>query len=89
MRLISFVCAFQMFQFIFLNQQILKLTTDLRNHPGMNYNSKNIPIVIVNDDPGFFNTKGLSYDFYYAFMAFTSAKSGLQSLKQFVWNSIK
>jgi adenosine deaminase CECR1 len=44
---------------------------------------------IANDDPGFWNAKGLSYDFYYAFMAFTPADSGLQVLKQLAWNSLK
>lgn len=31
----------------------------------------------------------MSYDFYYAFMAFTPADAGLQVLKQLAWNSLK
>jgi adenosine deaminase CECR1 len=44
---------------------------------------------ISNDDPGFWNAKGLSYDFYFAFMAFTPADTGLQVLKQLAWNSLR
>ncbi|CAH1735729.1 unnamed protein product [Chironomus riparius] len=72
-----------------ISNQVLHLVQDLRNHPAAFYISENVPIVIANDDPGFWNAKGLSYDFYYAFMAFTPADSGLQVLKQLAWNSLK
>lgn len=72
-----------------LSNQILRLVNDLRNHPAAFYISENIPIVISNDDPGFWNAKGLSYDFYYAFMSFTPADAGIKVLKQLVLNSIK
>ncbi|CAO1424515.1 unnamed protein product [Diamesa tonsa] len=72
-----------------ISNQVLHLVQDLRNHPAAFYISENIPIVISNDDPGFWNSQGLSYDFYYAFMAFTPADTGLQILKQLAWNSLK
>jgi adenosine deaminase CECR1 len=72
-----------------ISNQVLRLVNDLRNHPASFYISENIPIVICNDDPGFWGAKGLSYDFYYALMALSPANSGLQVLKQLAWNSIK
>jgi adenosine deaminase CECR1 len=72
-----------------ISNQVLKLEDDLRNHPAAFYISENIPIVICNDDPGFWGSRGLSYDFYYAFMAFAPSYSGLEFLKQLGWNSIR
>ncbi|KAL5282665.1 CECR1.2 family protein [Megaselia abdita] len=72
-----------------ISNQILGLVSDLRNHPGSFFLSQDVPMVICNDDPGFWNSKGVSYDFYYAFMSFSSYTSGLKTLKQLVWNSIK
>ncbi|XP_061393073.1 adenosine deaminase 2-like [Musca vetustissima] len=72
-----------------LSNQILHLVWDLRNHPGTFFMAENIPIVICNDDPGFWNAKGLSYDFYYAIMSMAPNYAGLKTLKQLVWNSVK
>ncbi|CRK88796.1 CLUMA_CG002502, isoform A [Clunio marinus] len=72
-----------------ISNQVLHLVQDLRNHPASFYVSENIPIVIGNDDPGFWNAKGVSFDYYYAFMDFTPADEGLQVLKQLAWNSLK
>uniref|UniRef100_D3TQW4 Adenosine deaminase n=1 Tax=Glossina morsitans morsitans TaxID=37546 RepID=D3TQW4_GLOMM len=71
-----------------ISNQVLHLVWDLRNHPGAFYLSQNIPVVICNDDPGFWGAKGLSYDYYYAIMSLASNQSGLRMLKQLVWNSI-
>ncbi|XP_055903897.1 adenosine deaminase 2 [Eupeodes corollae] len=72
-----------------ISNQVLNLVWDLRNHPAAFFISENVPIVITNDDPGFWNAKGLSYDFYYAIMSFAPNYAGLKTLKQLVWNSIK
>lgn len=72
-----------------LSNQILHLVADLRNHPGSFYISQNLPMVICNDDPGFWDTKGLSYDFYYAIMSLAPNHVGLKTLKGLVWNSIR
>lgn len=72
-----------------ISNQVLKLVTDMRNHPANFYVSQNLPIVIASDDPGFWNAKGLSYDFYYALMSMTPATTGLSFLKELVLNSIR
>ncbi|XP_005185572.2 adenosine deaminase 2 [Musca domestica] len=72
-----------------LSNQILHLVWDLRNHPGALFIAQDIPMVICNDDPGFWNAKGLSYDFYYAIMSMAPNNAGLKTLKQLVWNSLK
>lgn len=51
--------------------------------------AENMPMIISNDDPGFWNAKGLSYDFYYAYMSFAPVSAGLRTLKQLALNSIK
>uniref|UniRef100_A0A1A9WDK7 Adenosine deaminase n=1 Tax=Glossina brevipalpis TaxID=37001 RepID=A0A1A9WDK7_9MUSC len=72
-----------------ISNQIQKLLLDLRNHPAAMFMSRNIPMVISNDAPGFWNAQGLSYDYYYAIMSLASNQDGLKTLKQLVWNSIK
>lgn len=72
-----------------ISNQVLHLVQDLRNHPATILTAENIPFVISNDDPSFWNAKGLSYDFYYAFMSFSPQDAGLAYLKQLVWNSLK
>lgn len=72
-----------------ISNQVLRLVTDMRNHPANFYVSQNLPMVISSDDPGFWNAKGVSYDFYYALMSLTSAETGLSYLKQLVLNSLR
>ncbi|XP_017084644.2 adenosine deaminase 2 [Drosophila eugracilis] len=72
-----------------ISNQVLHLVWDLRNHPGAQYLSLDVPIVICSDDPGFWNAKGLSYDFYYAIMSLAPNNAGLRILKTLVWNSVK
>lgn len=72
-----------------ISNQVLHLLADMRNHPAAFLLSENIPVVIGNDDPGFWDAKGLSYDFYYAFMAFLPIGAGIESLKKLVWTSME
>lgn len=72
-----------------ISNQVLHLVWDLRNHPGSQFFALDVPVVICNDDPGFWNAKGLSYDFYYAIMSLAPNNAGLRLLKTLVWNSVR
>lgn len=72
-----------------ISNQVLHLVQDLRNHPAVVYSSTNMPMVVSSDDPAFWGASGLSYDFYYALMCFTSADTGLAYVKQLALNSLQ
>uniref|UniRef100_T1GX78 Adenosine deaminase domain-containing protein n=1 Tax=Megaselia scalaris TaxID=36166 RepID=T1GX78_MEGSC len=61
-----------------ISNQVMGLVWDLRNHPASFYMSEDLPVVITADDPGVWNAKGLSYDFYYAFMAMSPIDADLK-----------
>ncbi|CAD6992435.1 unnamed protein product [Ceratitis capitata] len=72
-----------------ISNQVMGLVWDIRNHPATFLIAENFPIVITADYPGVWNSKGLSYDFYYTFMALAPAEADLRFLKQLALNSIK
>ncbi|GAB0100750.1 Adenosine deaminase [Sergentomyia squamirostris] len=72
-----------------VSNQVLHLVSDMRNHPASVYLSQDLPVTISSDDPGFWGVKGLSYDYYYAFMGIASASAGLETLKKFTWTSLE
>ena len=68
-----------------LSNQILGYVKDLRLHPASLMLRHGIQCSISSDDPSIFNYQGLSYDYWYAFMAWELT---LKDLKKLVYNSI-
>lgn len=68
-----------------LSNQILGYIDDLRLHPASYLLKNGVQISINSDDPGIFNYKGLSYDYWTIFLAW---ELDLKALKKLVMNSL-
>ncbi|CAB0029521.1 unnamed protein product [Trichogramma brassicae] len=71
-----------------ISNQVLKLVGDMRNHPAAHFFATNLPVVISNDDPGFWGATGLSHDYYEAFVGIMSRKTDLRSLNSIEHSSL-
>ncbi len=71
-----------------ISNQVLGLVRDLRNHPFAPLIQEGFPMVISSDDPGLWDAKGLSFDYYSVFMAMASKTMDLKLIKKLVQNSL-
>ncbi|KAK3804132.1 hypothetical protein RRG08_015706 [Elysia crispata] len=71
-----------------VSNQLLRLVTDLRNHPMTSLMAGGFPVVISSDDPMVWEALPLSHDFFLALTAMSGRETGLAFLKQLAINSI-
>lgn len=68
-----------------LSNQILGYVKDLRLHPASLMLRHGVQLSINSDDPGIFDYTGLSYDYWYAIMAW---ELDLKDIKKLIYNSV-
>ncbi|KAI8781053.1 adenosine deaminase AGSA, partial [Biomphalaria glabrata] len=67
---------------------VLRLVSDLRNHPMASLIANNYSVVISCDDRTTLDSAPLSHDFFLCFTAMSSERADLTLLKQLAINSI-
>eukprot|EP00939_MAST-03C_sp_MAST-3C-sp1_P004116 g4116.t1 len=72
-----------------ISNQILGLVSDLRDHPLVEYISRDLPVVVSSDDPGLWGASGLTYDWVAAFLVSSNSCTGIGFLKGLARNSLE
>ncbi|GFR61044.1 adenosine deaminase AGSA [Elysia marginata] len=72
-----------------ISNQLLRLVTDLRDHPMTSLMAGDFPVVVSSDDPMIWESLPLSHDFYLALVTMSGEDTGLAFLKQLAINSIR
>ena len=72
--------------FLTILKQILGYVEDLRLHPIISYHNYGLRVTINPDDPGFFRSRYINYDFYLCAIAL---EFDLKDFKKIVINSIE
>ncbi|XP_075984021.1 adenosine deaminase-like [Anticarsia gemmatalis] len=71
-----------------VSNSVLKLVSDVRNHPLAAMLALDLPVVLSSDDPGLWEAEPLSHDFYVAFVGVASKHADLRVLKKLALNSL-
>jgi len=69
-----------------VSNQVLRYISDIRNHPIKTIHNFGVKIVISPDDPGLFNLKGVTDDFFFLAIG---VDFDLKDFKLAIYNSIR